>query len=173
MYPPPPQEWKSWISGQGDILVQADEPPPPNEKVGFQVNVTFWFWQWTSTKIWKKSPKSSKNEMFVFGLCSISDDWSSDPSDECRPNCEKRPPKSSKMKFLFLDYVQFVMINWVIRVMNVDQNVKKSPQVIEKWNVCFWITFNFWWLAEWSKQRTLTEMWKKSPYVIKKWNVHF
>ena len=59
----------------------------------------------------KSHPKSSKNEMFVFGLHSISDDWPSDPSDECRPKCEKRPPKSSKMKFSFLYYVQFVMIN--------------------------------------------------------------
>ena len=38
---------KGWISGQGDILVLADVPPHPslrNEKVGFQVKVTFWFW---------------------------------------------------------------------------------------------------------------------------------
>ena len=31
----------------------------------------------------KKAPKSLKNEIFVFGLCSISDDQLSDPSDEC------------------------------------------------------------------------------------------
>ena len=31
MYPPP-QEWKGWISGQGDILVLADVPPPESEK---------------------------------------------------------------------------------------------------------------------------------------------
>ena len=30
--PPPPQERKSWISGQGDILVMADVLPPPEMK---------------------------------------------------------------------------------------------------------------------------------------------
>ena len=34
--------------------------------------------------------------MFVFGLRSISDDRLSDPSDEHLPQCQKRPPKSSK-----------------------------------------------------------------------------
>ena len=31
------------------------------------------------------------------------------------------------MKCLFLDYVQLVMIGQAIRVMKVDQNVKKDP----------------------------------------------
>ena len=34
--------------------------------------------------------------MFIFGLHSTSDDWLSDPSNEHRPKCEKRPPKSLK-----------------------------------------------------------------------------
>ena len=33
--------------------------------------------------------------MFVFGLCSISDDWPSDLSDEHQPKCEKKALKSS------------------------------------------------------------------------------
>ena len=44
----PAWKLKSWILGHGDILVLADvfpPPLPPNEKVGFQVKVTFWFWQ--------------------------------------------------------------------------------------------------------------------------------
>ena len=33
-----------WFSGQSDILVLADVPPPPGmEKLKSQVNVTFWF----------------------------------------------------------------------------------------------------------------------------------
>ena len=32
------------------------------------------------------------------------------------------------MKCSFLDYIQFLMIGQVIRVMNVDQNVKKAPK---------------------------------------------
>ena len=33
----------------------------------------------------ERPPKSSKNKMFIFGLCSTSDDRQSDPSDEHRP----------------------------------------------------------------------------------------
>ena len=47
-------------------------------------------------KLEKRPPKSLKNEMFVFGLRSISDDRLSNPSDERRPKCQKRSPMSSK-----------------------------------------------------------------------------
>ena len=47
-------------------------------------------------EIRKRSPKSLKNEMFIFGLNSISDDQLSDPSDERQPKCQKRPPMSSR-----------------------------------------------------------------------------
>ena len=40
---------------------------------------------------WKGSPRSSKNKIFIFGLCSTSDDWPSDPS-------KKHQPKRKKMK---------------------------------------------------------------------------
>ena len=50
----------------------------------------------------KKAPKSLKNEMFIFGLHSTSDDRLSDPSNRSQPKCEKRPPKSSKIEmFVF------------------------------------------------------------------------
>ena len=40
--------------------------------------------------------------MFIFGLCSISDDLPSDPSDEHQPKCKKRLPKSLKNEmFIF------------------------------------------------------------------------
>ena len=54
--PPPPgmEKLKSkvnvtfWLSGQSDILVLADVPPPPPtegvEKLKSQVKVTFWLW---------------------------------------------------------------------------------------------------------------------------------
>ena len=44
-------------------------------------------------------------------------------------NEKKGPLSPQKMKCSFLDYVQFLMID---QVMNVDQNVKKAPQVLEK-----------------------------------------
>ena len=39
----------------------------------------------------KKPPKSSKNEMLSFGLCSTSDDRPSDLSDKSQLKCEKGP----------------------------------------------------------------------------------
>ena len=65
-----------------------------------------------------------------------------------------------------------MMIGWVIWVMKVNQNVKKVPLIIKKWKTHFYITFNFWWLAKWSKQQKSTEMQKKTQ-VIKKWNAWF
>ena len=76
----------------------------------------------------KRPPKSLKNEMFIFGLRSISDNWPSNRNNKCWPKCWKRPPKSLKMKCSFLDYIQFLMIGQVIWVTNIDQNVKKAPK---------------------------------------------
>ena len=45
-----------------------------------------------STEMQKKQrrpPKSLKNQMFVFGLCSTSDDWLSDLSKKRRPKCKE------------------------------------------------------------------------------------
>ena len=46
--PPPPPE-KNFLSKVRFELTNV--PPLQNEKVGFQVNVTFWFWQQTLTKM--------------------------------------------------------------------------------------------------------------------------
>ena len=48
MYPPPQ---KRISLSEVRFELTNVPPPPPNEKVGFQVNVTFWFWQQTSTKM--------------------------------------------------------------------------------------------------------------------------
>ena len=56
----------------------------------------------------KMPPMSLKNKMLIFGLCSTSDDWSSDLSDECRPKCKnmkKGPLCHQKIKCSFLDYI--------------------------------------------------------------------
>ena len=59
----------------------------------------------------KRPPKLSKNKMFIFGLCSTSDDQH---STEMQKN-EKGPLRQWKMKCSFLDYVQLLMIGWAIR----------------------------------------------------------
>ena len=58
----------------------------------------------------RKAPKSSKNEILIFGLHSTSDDQPSDPSNESQLKCKKGPLSHQKMKCLFLDYVQHLMI---------------------------------------------------------------
>ena len=44
----------------------------------------------------KKAPKSSKNEMLIFGLCSTFDDWQHNLESQKLTKMQKRPPKSSK-----------------------------------------------------------------------------
>ena len=81
-----------------------------------KLNVCFWimfnFW-WSAMLVngFKPHPpplSSQKNEMFVFGLCSTSDDqpgWSMDSNPICHPS------PAEKMKCSFLDYFQFLEIN--------------------------------------------------------------
>ena len=89
-----------------------------------------------NTKKWKRPPKSSKNEMFIFGLCSTSDDQLSNLSKKCDQNTkkQKRPPKSLKNKMFVFQLSQLLMIGQAIQAKNVDQNkkkMKKAPWVIE------------------------------------------
>ena len=44
---------------------------------------------------------------------------------------QKRPPKSSKNKMFFLDYIQLLMIGRAIRAKNVDQNTKKQKRPLK------------------------------------------
>ena len=60
---------------------------------------------------------SLENKMLIFGLHSTSNDWPSDLSDEHQPKCKKMkkgPLSRQKIKCLFLDYVQLLMISQVI-----------------------------------------------------------
>ena len=57
-----------------------------------------------NAKKWKRPPKSSKNEMFIFGLHSTSDDQPSDLSKKRQLKCTKmkKAPKSFKNEmFIF------------------------------------------------------------------------
>ena len=65
----------------------------------------------------KKAPQSSKNKMFIFGLHSTSDDRLSNPSQKHQPKCKKNQKGTlshRKIKCLFLDYVQLLMIGQAI-----------------------------------------------------------
>ena len=87
------------------------------------------------------TPLQPKNKMLIFGLHSTSDDrpgWLMDSNPICHPSPAK------KMKCSFLDYVQLLMIGWAGRW---TQTPSTTPLQPKKWNACFWITYNFWWLA--------------------------
>ena len=66
--------------------------------------------------------------MFIFGLCSTSDDRPSNQSKKHQPKHKKNEKVSlshRKIKCSFLDYVQLLMIGQVIQTKNVNQNGKK------------------------------------------------
>ena len=75
----------------------------------------------------KSHPKSSKNEKLIFILCFTSDDWPSDPSNKSQLKCKKGPLSHQKMKCLVLDYIQLLIISWVIWVTKFNWNVIKVP----------------------------------------------
>ena len=81
---------------------------------------------WKSTEMWKRCPKSLKNEKLIFKLCSNSDDWPSDPSNKSWSKCIKGPLSHQKIKYSVLDYVQLLKISWGSWVTKVDWDVKKG-----------------------------------------------
>ena len=81
---------------------------------------------------------SLKNKMFIFGLCSTSDDRSSNLSNERQLKCkknEKRPPMSSKTKMLLFG-LHSTSDDRLRDLSNERQSkykkMKKAPNVIEK-----------------------------------------
>ena len=119
--------------------------PPQPKKWNACFWITFNFW-WSTGMVDGLEPhppplSSLKNKMLVFGLRSTSDDrpaWSTDSNLFCHPSPAK------KIKCLFLDYIQLLMIS---RAGRCTQTLSATPLQPKKWNAHFWITFNFWWSA--------------------------
>ena len=117
---------------------------------------------------------SQKNEMLIFGLHSTSDDWLGWSMDS-NPICHPSP--ANKIKCLFLDYIQLLMIGqagrWTqtpsatpfqltkmkcsfldyvqLLMISCTGQWTRTPSATllqpKKLNAHFWITFNFWWSA--------------------------
>ena len=134
-------------------------------------NACFWimfnFW-WSAGLVngFKPHPppiSSQKNEILIFELHSTPDDrqgWSMDS------NPIHNPSPTKKMKCLFLDYVQLLMIG---QAGQWTRTPSATPHQTKKWNACFWIMFNFWWLA-----RLVNGLEPHlQPLQPKKWNAHF
>ena len=138
-------------------------PLQPKEwNAHFWVTLNFW---WSAGVVNGLKPLSSqKYKMLVFGLCSTSDDrlrWSMDS------NLIHHPSPAKKIKCLFLDYIQLLMIS---RAGRWTWTKSTTPLQPKKWNACFWITFNFWWLAG------LINGLEPCPPPLssqKNWNAHF
>ena len=80
-----------------------------NEMLIFGLHSTSDYWLGRSMD---SNPISSQNnEMLIFGLCSTSDDqlgWSMDSNPVCHPS------PATKRKCSFLDYIQLLMISWLV-----------------------------------------------------------
>ena len=77
------------------------------------------------------------------------------------------PPPSSKNEMLIFG-LSSTSDDWLSNPSNESQqNAKKGPLIIKKWNAHFWIMFSFWWLAKWSEQQKLTKMhhWSASEWL--------
>ena len=83
---------------------------------------------------------TQKNEMLIFGLCSTSDDWLSCSIDL---NPIHHPSPAKNMKCLFLYNIQHLMLARLVNGLKPHLPLSLA----KKWNVHFWIMFNFWWLA--------------------------
>ena len=115
---------------------------PKKWNAGFWITFTYW---WSARLVDGLEPhlppiSSQKHEMLIFGLCSTSNDqmaWLIDSNPICNPSAAR------KMKCSFLDYIQLLMISWAGPWIQTPSATALQPQ---KWNVHFWILFNFWWL---------------------------
>ena len=101
-------DWSGWSMDSNPIC-----HPSPAKKwnAHFWIMFNFWWSAWLVDGLKPHLPplSSEKNKMLIFGLCSTSDDqpgWSMDS------NPVRHPSPAKKIKYSFLDYVQFLMIGW-------------------------------------------------------------
>ena len=102
---------KVQIISRAGRWTQSPSTTPEAKKWNANFCITFNFW-WLAGLVDELEShlpplSSQKNEMLVFGLCSTSDDWPGWSMDS-NPICYPSPAK--KIKCLFLDYVQLLMI---------------------------------------------------------------
>ena len=68
------------------------------------------------------------------------------------PNPIHHPSPPKKMKCLFLDYIQLLMIGWAGQWTEIPSS---TPLQTKKWNAHFCITFNIWCWPDWSMDLNL------------------
>ena len=155
-HPPPLSSQKNEMLIFGLRLTSDDQPgwlinlnpichpcPAKKMKCSFldyvQLLIVAWAGQWTQMP--STTCLQPRNEMLIFELRSTSDDW---PGWSMDSNPIHHPYPAKKMKCLFLDYVQLLMIS---QTGQWTRTPSATPLLPRKWNACFWIMFNFWWSA--------------------------
>ena len=166
-----------WLAGLVDGLEPHPLPfsSQKNEMLIFALHSTSddWpGWSLDSNPIHLLS-QAKKNEMLIFGLCSTSDDWPGWSMDS-NPICHLSPAKewnanfglcstsddqlgwsmdsnpicypspNKKMICSFSEHAQLLMIGQAGQWTQTPSATSLQPKI---WNVCFRITFNFWWSA--------------------------
>ena len=130
-------------AGQWTQIPSATSLQPKKWNAHFWIMFNFWWSARLVNGLKSLLPplSSQKKEMFIFGLCSTSNDRSDWLMDL---NPIHHPSPAKKMKCSFLGYVQLLMISQAGQWTRTPSVTPLQPKT---WNVCFWITFNFWWSA--------------------------
>ena len=115
MYPPTPGV-KKLDTGQSDILVLADVPPPPEIKIGLNMNAIGKkpFQEMSSSTFYQSTPHPFHYHYLILFLNRKLVNFNFKWIYGLKPH---PPPFSSqkKKKYSFLDYVQLLMISWAGR----------------------------------------------------------
>ena len=152
-----------WIYG-----LEPHLPPltsPKRMKCSFldyiQLLMISWADQWTRTPSATPLQPEKWNACFCFIF--TSDDWLGWLMDL---NPIHHPSPAKKMKCLFLDYIQLLMISWADQWTRTPSATRLQPK---NWNAHFWITFKFW------SAGLVDGLEPHLPPLSsqKKWNVHF
>ena len=123
--------WAGWLTQ----TVSATHVQPKKWNAHFWFTFNFWWSAWLVNGF-EPCPlplSSQNNEMFIFGLCSTSDDWHGWLMDS-NPICHLSTTKN--MKCSFLDYVLLLMIGMVGWWIQPPSATSLQPK---KWNAHFWI----------------------------------
>ena len=139
--------------------LESHLPPLTSQKMKcsfldyIQLLMINWAGRWTQTP--STTTLQPKKWNAHFGLHSTSDNqpgWLVDSNPICHPS------PAQKMKCLFLDYVQLLMIG---RAGQWTQTPSATPLQPKKWKAHFWITFNFWCWPGWLMDSN--PIWPPSP----------
>ena len=120
-----------------------------------------WSEQRTSTKIQKRPPKSSKNEIFLLDYIQLlMIGWEIQMMSWLK--CKKGPLSHWKMKCLF-----WIMFNfwWLAERSEWRKLTKMQKMPLSHWKIkCSFLDYiQLWWLVKQSEQWKLTKMQKRPP----------